>query len=181
MLGELFWASLLIIFGFSMLLGALFGINIPVFRIFSGIFLVYLGIQLIANWPARKERVTQPIYFGKRSIVIEPTMLQTERPLRYAVLFGIGHIDLSKIGEIATEIRPVEMEVNTIFGSTKIILDKTIPTRVISSASFGTTTFPDDTEINFGNYTYRIKDDENPQLILRTSTAFGKLDIEARE
>jgi len=181
MLGELFWASLLIIFGFSMLLGALFGINIPVFRIFSGIFLVYLGIQLIANWPAHKERVAQPIYFGRRSIIIEPAMFQTERPPRYAVLFGTAYLDFSKIEEVNPEICPVEMEVNTIFGSTKIILNKNIPTRVISSASFGTTTFPDDTEINFGNYTYRIKDGENAQLILRTSTAFGKLEIATRE
>jgi len=180
MLGELFGASLLIIFGISMLLGAIFGINIPVFRILAGIFLVYLGVQLIANWPARKERSVQHIYFGKRSVSIDSIAIQGEKPIRYAILFGSADIDLSKISETKPEMRPVELEINTIFGSTKIKLTKAIPTKIISSTAFGKTAFPDDTVINFGNYTYHAPDNEKPHLILRTSTAFGKLEIEEK-
>jgi len=176
MLGELFWASLLIIFGVSMLLGTLFGINIPVFRILVGIFLIYLGIQLIANWPS-KERATQSIYFGKQIIAFDANGLQSGKPIRYAILFGSADIDLSHITEIKHEMRPAEIEVNTVFGNTDITINKEIPTKIISRTSFGQTEFPDETSITFGNYTYQTQEKEKPHLILHTSTAFGKLAI----
>ena len=177
MLGELFWASLLIIFGISMLLGTLFGITIPVFRIFIGFFLVYLGIQMIANWPARKEQVKESIYFGKRSLIVEAATIQGEKPVRYTVMFGTADIDLSHIEAINQEHRPVKLEIKTLFGNTQLKINKDIPTKIISSTSFGQTEFPNDTNITFGSYTYRTYEEGKPHLVIRTSTAFGKLEI----
>jgi len=178
MLGELFWASLLIILGFSTLFGALFGINIPIFRIFLGIFLLYLGIQLIGNWPSCKKKSRQSVYFGKQSITVTPETISTIKNRQYSVLFGNTNIDFSKIDTIDPDIKPVEIKINTGFGKTTVILNKKLSTLVISSASFGAATFPDNTEINFGSYTYRTQNDKNPDLILKTNTAFGKLEIE---
>lgn len=177
MLGVFFWASLLIIFGILVLLGAS---NIPIFRIFVGIFLIYLGIQLTVNWPPSKERAVQSIYFGKRTVTIDANTLQQGKTVGYDVLFGAAAIDISTIGAIKEELRPVEVEINTIFGSTEIKLNKEIPIKIISSTAFGKTEFPDDTDINFGNYTYRTQEDKKPHLILRTSTAFSKLEIETK-
>ncbi|TET06110.1 hypothetical protein E3J79_03085 [Candidatus Dependentiae bacterium] len=106
--------------------------------------------------------------------------LQQGKTVGYNVLFGAADIDLSTIEAIKEELRPVEVEINTIFGSTEIKLNKEIPIKIISSTAFGKTEFPDDTDINFGNYTYHTQEDKKPHLILRTSTAFSKLEIETK-
>jgi hypothetical protein len=175
MLGGFFWASLLILLGILMLFGSL-----PIFRIFVGILLIYLGIQLITNWSVSKEQAVQSIYFGKRTVSLDTNTLQQGEAVRYAVLFGAAEIDISTVEAIKEDLRPIEVEINTIFGSTEIKLNKEIPIKIISSTAFGKTEFPDDTDINFGSYTYRTQEDKKPHLILRTSTAFSKLEIETK-
>jgi len=174
MLSELFLASLFILFGISMLLSTLFGINIPLFRILAAVFLVYIGITKIVNWPASKEHT---IYFGKKTMVVDKARLKKGDLNEFAVIFAASEIDLSKIGQISPEEAPLEIKVNTIFGNTDIKLNEDLTTKIIGETAFGKTEYPDDTKINFGKYTMQTKEAEKADLILQTSTSFGKLDI----
>jgi len=174
MLSELFLASLFILFGLSMLLSTLFGINIPLFRIVAAVFLVYIGITKIVNWPASKEHT---IYFGKKTMVVDKARLKKKKPNEFAVIFATSEIDLSKIEHISPDESPIEIKINTIFGNTDIKLNDELTTKIIGETAFGKTEYPDGTNINFGKYSMQTKEAEKADIILQTSTSFGKLDI----
>ena len=44
-----FWGSVIILFGVSIILNAVFGISIPVFRVVLALILIYFGIKILAG------------------------------------------------------------------------------------------------------------------------------------
>ena len=189
MVGGVIWGTVFLVIGISILVSVLFGINIPIFRILAGLAIIYLGILFITGMShesvcehfCRKcngKTAGQHVFIGKGKIAIDPKQFESEKLHDYSTVFGTSHIDLSDLEQVDEALRPLEIEVNTIFGGSKVTLNPKLPVKIISSSAFGKTEFPDDSSVNFGSYTYKSYSEEKPHLIIRTNTVFGKLEIE---
>ena len=161
----LIWGILLIAFGASIIIKALFGISIPIIRPLIGIFLIYIGTVIITNmYPSQSTR-NQSILFSKASF-----KEQTRVGEKYTVLCGEGTIDLS---DLAIPTEPTHLEIETIFGANTIILNRDIPTKIMVNAAFSHAQLPDETIISFGNYTYRNIATASPLLVIHLKVVFG--------
>jgi len=86
-----FWGTMLILLGISIILKVMFNISIPFFRLFFAFFFVYLGLQiLIGKPPQAGDRRT--VVFGERTVRAD------ERDAEYHAVFGRGLFDLSGAG-----------------------------------------------------------------------------------
>jgi hypothetical protein len=168
----LFWGIVLCLLGVAMILKVAFNLDIPVFRIVLAGVLIVLGIRLLLGTSVRSGAIRNTIAFSEGEV----------RPggddKDVTVVFGHGRLDL-------TGIRPEDhkepIEFTTVFGSSTLRLDPSVPTRVTLSSAFGGAKAPDGTQLAFGTYVYRTpgQTDEAPFLDIRATVVFGGLEIEA--
>ncbi len=165
----LFWGSILVLLGLSVILKAVFHINIPVFRIAFGLVIIYMGIRVLTG--GHFGRVSDNTVLFEESRV-EMSAISDE----YNVLFGKGVIDATNRPE-DRKVRKVE--VNTIFGHSTIKISTGVPTIVKVSSAFGGCRLPDGTMVSFGEYTYRNKAAQQSEAvtIIKSSVVFGGSDV----
>ncbi len=169
-MGSLIWGILLVLLGAELIVKGVFGINIPVFRIAFGFFLIYTGISFLTNngTNSGKKKV---ISFGKQTITV------TKPQKKYQITFGEGILDFSSL-EIKER---TKINITISFGSGIIKINPNIPTKVIAESVFGSARFPDDTQISFGKYTYSTGPaDQEPLLEIRAKVTFGSLVIQTQ-
>ena len=167
-----FWGTMLILLGISIILKVVFNISIPFFRLFFAFFFVYLGLQiLIGRPPHAGDRRT--VVFGGRTVRAD------ERNAEYHAVFGRGVFDLSGVDVSSGTVRA---SVNTVFGAGEVLLDPSMPVIVHGSAVFGEASFPDGGSAVFGEHTYRSPsyDPSRPHLSVRVTVVFGGLRIRHR-
>ena len=165
----LFWGFILILLGISVIIKAIFKIDIPLVKIIFALLLIYWGLKLLFGFEF-KSHSSGNIVFSKSKI----SASQTKND--YNIVFGSGDIDLSKIdlsqGNAYTE-------VNIVFGSSNIYIDPTIPTLIKISSAFGEIILPQKT-INFiGDYVYKTENfsEDKPYLYLKLDVVFGSAKI----
>ncbi len=183
----LLFGLLLFLWGLSQIIGTLFHLHIPIFGIIFGLFLLYLGIQVIAGfqyWPKGCcSTDTQDRHYtctGSSHILVDNTILESKRsPLDYNTIMGKSIIDLSQLTPEAIRATGDRLivHVNTVFGKTILQLNKNIPIRVVAKGGFAKVTTPDNNTIVFGTHTFNNHVEEEPIMIIHTSTAFGKTKI----
>ena len=164
---KIFWGCFLVLWGLSLVLEKIIGKNIPIGRFFVAFFLIYFGIYLIAryNKPARVK--IKPDYYAERNYGKSGVVGE------YSVVFGNNIIDLSSIKDPA---KPIE--VNTVFGTTELILaaDKAYQLRL--ETVFGGVYVPNHGEVNFGTNDIQIGDEiSQEKIIIDINTVFGKTNI----
>jgi hypothetical protein len=166
--GALIWGTLLIIVGLSLIFKTIFGFSIPILRIGFALFLVYLGAtMLMAAFGQKKEESS--VLFGQKTI--NGTQETTQD---YNVIFGQALIDLSKI--TVTQDMPITVDIETVFGSTTLKINSSIPTVVKVKAIFANAQLPDDTLISMGKYTYIVgPETTHPHLIINAKVTCGNL------
>ena len=164
-----FWGVLLVLLGILIIVRILFNINIPVFRIFFALLLVYLGIRLlVGGWGCGHGR-NAVCYHAPENAAAGPSD-------RYDIVFGKAVIDLSNI-PLQNEM--VSREVKVVFGSGTIKINPGQPVKVVASSAFGSVHMPDGNIITFGNYVYKSPGykENAPYVLIRASVAFGELSI----
>jgi len=114
-----FWGIILILIGAAIIIRIVFNVNIPVLRIVFAVVLIYLGIRVLIGGPWTGST--------KNSAVFQSSdMAITEDAREYNVIFGSSRIDatakLTKENE--------KIEVNTIFGSSVLVISPDVPTIV---------------------------------------------------
>ncbi len=163
MVNNLFWGVLVLLFGLSMVVKALFGFTFPILKPLIGVLLIYMGIVMIFN-----------LNHGKNVVRFGNAYFQDSFPARkYSVLFGKGTIDLSRMEIPQT---PTHMKINTIFGESNITINKNIPTRIILHSVFADTTLPYDLMKQTGSNIYQLGDAQ-PLLTIEINVVFGKTKI----
>lgn len=191
----LIWGTFLILFGLSIIASVLFGISIPIVRIFLGLLLLYIGVQVISGnskkraWHcgARCHRTSRECNTccGTCNIHVDERALNADSmPLEYSTVFGSARIDLSDLTVELLKKQGVTtvISINTIFGKTELKLNKQVPVRIIGKSAFSKTSFPDNTMITFGTHTYLSHDPaEIPLVLIQANTVFGALEIETNE
>ncbi len=153
-----FWGIVLIIFGLSVILKAIFHIEIPIFKIFIAFIFIYIGIKILIG-----DKIVKPTKSNKDIVFSEGDFSYSNEDYKeYNILFGSGRIDLSKIENLTSN---KTIKINTIFGSGTLYLKKDSPFRLKTSVAFGGINFPDGEAIYFGerkigeknNYTIDIE------------------------
>ncbi|MDA3813241.1 MAG: LiaF-related protein [Candidatus Cloacimonetes bacterium] len=128
----LFWGVMLVLFGISMILRAVFNLDIPIFRIVFALVIIYFGVKLLVGRQAFK---------GDRnfSMFRSSNVTMSESGGEYNVIFGQSNIDLSNI-DISESSQKVE--VNIVFGSGNLLIDPQKPMKISVSTVFADCKLP---------------------------------------
>jgi predicted membrane protein len=166
--GNMFWGIYLIIVGTLYLLRQQLHLQIPVFRVALAVFLIMLGITLLYGQFAIGSE--QDFFFSSGGTT------QVTKDGKYSVVFGDQTLDLTQMDMSKTH----ELEINTIFGSTTVYLDKNRNYRIRGSSAFGSMELPNGSRINFGETSQRTRDDLPETVVIKANVVFGEMKIEVR-
>lgn len=164
-----------ILMGISVLIKLVFNVDIPLFKIAFAGFLIYLGIKVLVggNFHIFNEHQDEEtVVFGEK----KATNLKSNK--EYNVIFGSGVFDLSHYE--FPDSTDVHVKLNTIFGGSKLILNKNIPVQISASSVFGGAIMPDGNSAAFGSVHYKSGGDtlvSSPTLYIETNTIFGGLKV----
>ena len=159
---------ILILVGLSALLRS-YNIDIPFGRIIIGILIMYVGIVILFGGGLfnTDENI---IMFGDSDIRVTD-IVEDE----YNIIFGSGVIDLR---DVNLEDLNREIEINTIFGSSEVLLDSTKAIRIKGSSVFGQLKLPNGNSVSFGDLNYNnITNQEDKVIYLKSSVVFGESKI----
>ncbi len=169
------WGIGFIILGLLILLNALFGFNVPIFRILLALLLLYAGVSLLINPPSSRVYATYTSMPSQQVVFSKRYFGNQKMADSYQITFGQGIIDL-RTQEITD---PSTIDVSVSFGSGRLKLNPSVPTMVTAQASFGKVEFPDKSSISFGNHIYKnYNGDGEPVLKVQAQVSFGNLEIE---
>lgn len=179
---SMFWGIAIIVVGLCVLLGAVFGINIPIFKILFGLLLVYLGIKVILgafswdfNFQAEKRSTDHEAVFSKSQFQYP----NSKEAKEYVTVFGSSQLDLRGVQDLAS----VDLETVTVFGESEILIKKGTPLRVESNTVFGKSELPGRNISAFGQFQYMTPGlkDSDPALNVKVTAVFGSVKVIEQE
>lgn len=165
---------ILILLGVSALIKVLFDIDIPLLKIaFAGLF-IYLGIRILTgnSFSFSREKLDENlVIFGERTIT------SFEDGKEYNTIFGSAIYDFNYI--LPDSGTHTQIKVNTIFGSSKIRLNRNLKVKVKSNTIFGGTALPNGDQAAFGSSEYNdfTSADSSATLTIESNTIFGGLKV----
>ena len=124
----------LIAFGLSIIINIIFGINIPIFKIFFAAFLIYLGVKMLM--PSSCSSFCYFSSCGESSQKTEPVL---DDKNTYSVCFSSSVIDLS---HLTTHTAPETITINTQCAHVVVLLPKGLPVRVKADVRCGAVNLP---------------------------------------
>lgn len=158
---EIFWGSILIIFGLSVLIKAIFGIDLPLIRIIFGGLLIYLGFSMITSWNKYPHcaKNTRTIWFS--NISSTPDVIKSE----YRVSFSSIRIDLRSV---PLDQLPSKILIDAHCSSVVLITNSNVPTIINIDARFASTKLPNNDTVAVGNTVY-MTHEQNVKPVLEIS------------
>lgn len=172
---RLFWGSIVILIGLSIILNTIFKINIPLFRIVFALLIIYFGVNmLMGSFKSHRHRESGKAsdVFSSSSIKADPSSLNSE----YNVVFGNQVVDLTAITDGADK----TVQLNTVFGSQTVYVNEQTKLRIKASSVFAKVRLPDDHDVNFGDYTYNQEPADTLSagiLFIEANAVFGEIKI----
>lgn len=131
---QLFWGLFLLFMGASLILNILFGISVPVFKIFLAIMLIYIGIQMLM--PSKSSSFCWSWYSNTSPCSFEKCSFDGDT---YELRFGKSTVDLNSLKGL---IEPKMVSVKAQFSEATIILPAHVPVHVKADLSFGSVHLP---------------------------------------
>jgi hypothetical protein len=163
----------IILFGLGIIINVVFHVNIPVFKIIVGLFLIYIGLKIIVgdSLPSFHHRHSGDAVFSDRTYHGLPGDSN-----EYNAVFGKAMVDLRGV-ELKEKI--TRIKVAAVFGGAEVILDKNMPVRIKAEAVFGGVNLPENVAGGFGSASYQSQNlDENKNyLLIEASSVFGGIQI----
>jgi predicted membrane protein len=176
------WAILFIAIGVILLLQSVFKIDLPILKILFGIFLIYMGVKVIAGSFGHKIS-----YFKVNKITTETESIFSENTLKsknndgqvnrkFSTVFGSSKLDLSSLTD---EELGNEIKIDNAFGKTIIQTNAAIPIKATVETGFAKVTIRGQSTSQFGETVIQTPDysSEKPALILQIDAAFGEVII----
>ena len=166
-----FWGVVLVIWGLSVILNAVFHLNIPVFRIILGLVIIYVGLRMLLGWsfsPGRNSAAMTSVTFNG-----------TEPGKDYSVAFGSAVVDLTKV---ELDKPDTTATVNVSFGNATIKVDPKACVRVEATSAFGAAVMPDGNSSAFGDTVWEShpRKANEKRLIVKAHVVFGRLEVEGK-
>ncbi|MDP8204845.1 MAG: LiaF-related protein [Candidatus Tenebribacter mawsonii] len=165
----LFWGVMLVLFGASMILRAVFNLDIPVFRIVFALVIIYFGVKLLVGRQAFKGD-------GNFSMFRSSDVTMSEKGGEYNVIFGQSNIDLSNI-DLSESSKKVNVDV--VFGSGNLLIDPQVPMKLNISTIFADCKLPHRNINFFGDSNYKTPAyvEGDNYLLLNIDVVFGNVVI----
>lgn len=165
----IFFGTLLVLWGLSLIIEAIFGISLPILRIGFACILIYAGLMLIKGmYEAQQQKA---IFFSQETVKAD----RHNNQQYYKIAFGQGTIDLSQLDTSAEQIR---IQVYTLFGKAILQLDPQVPTLVNATSVMSSVSFPDKTIVSLGNYRYQSGAvDQKPKVVVDATAVFSALEV----
>lgn len=135
---SLFWGLFLLLMGASIITNIIFGISIPVFKLFLAGFLIYLGVKVLMPSSCTSSSRWTCFHGCKNSCAME----QHIHGDRYTIRFGTSTVDLNSLRELT---EPKTVYVDTQFANVTVLLPANMPVRVKADLSFGSVQLPGNT------------------------------------
>jgi hypothetical protein len=165
---QVCWGFFLVLLGISIIVNVVFGINVPVFKLFFAGFLIYLGVrvlmpssQLSWHWSCYKCN-NESCEFQESSC---------DRDL-YEVRFSESAVDLRLLNGL-TEPKTIRIVVR--FAHAKVILPTNVPVRVKADVSFGAVNLPG--KSSHSEYV-NLYGASEPVLTVLIESSFSSVDVE---
>ena len=171
--GSLFWGIVLIIIGLSLIVKVLFHIEFPIMKVLFSFFFIFLGVKiLMGNWGTHIfHSGANDIVFGESKFVHENIV-----PKEQNIIFGSGSIDFRKLN---LGLLPTEIQINSVFGGSEIILKKDFPVKIKVDAAFAGVSLPNGNNTVFGSAFYQSStfDETKPYLSIKVNAVFSGIKI----
>jgi len=165
---------LIMLWGLGIIINVIFHVNIPIFKILFGLFLIYIGLKILFGNSFSCPRV----YWHSGDAVFSHKTYQGlhGESNEYNAIFGKAMVDLRGV-ELKEKI--TRIKVSAVFGNAEVILDKNIPVRIKVDTVLGDVKLPQNIAGAFGSAYYQSQDfDENKNYILiDASSVLGGIDI----
>lgn len=172
---ALFWGLFLILIGLALIVKFVFNLDIPVFRIAVALFLIMIGIRLLI----RDGRI---FWFrqDENDILFRDTVIKGKelREKEYNVIFGRSVFDLR---DIDTTDLPKNLHINTVFGSTRVMINKDIPLIITGDAVFAGARLSSGNSTVFGEMSFKsssFKPDKD-YLQVKADVIFGAFELKS--
>ncbi|MEJ5265443.1 MAG: hypothetical protein WHT29_09025 [Bacteroidales bacterium] len=166
-----FWGILLIIIGLSLIIKVVFNVDFPIFKILIAFFFIYLGLKILFGHSFRtynSSNSEHTVIFGER------VFLKPEPGKEYNVIFGKAVFDWQHFRPDSLDNQRIDVKVNTVFGSSEMLLPRDMQVRIDASAAFGEARMPNGNTASFGNTSYFVDSaTANGQLNVRADVVFG--------
>jgi predicted membrane protein len=177
----LFWGIILILLGISVIINIVFHIHIPFFRIVIALILIYMGIRVLIGDHWRSARWSS----SKTGSVamFSDTVCNRISGEEYSVVFGRSTFDAETI--FSGDSSKSSCKINTVFGSSVLIVPTSMPCVVRITAAFGSVRLPDGSIVSFGQTIYnndasRTNPEGSAIKTIELNVVFGGSEIEER-
>jgi predicted membrane protein len=170
---KLFWGIVIILIGFSMILNHVFKVDIPFFKVIIALVIIYFGVSMLMG--SFGVKVSKQ---GEHTSVFTTQRIKSElidRDEEFNCVFGNMEIDLRH-----AEIRgnEHELEINSVFGSTKVFLPEGVRFRLKSSAFLGNVKTPTGNQSSIGESKTSLGDETAEKTIwIEANAVFGNIVI----
>lgn len=175
MFGGIFWGTLVTILGISIIIEALFGISIPVFKMLVGCWLIYWGLTVILGKDCFRSKCKSGVSSGFSQC--DYVSDKNKNFMAYKVLFAQRIIDLRNL-DLSDEL--VVVKIDSVFSNTIVKINPEVKTKIKVSSAFSSLELPDKTQVYFGSYTYKTENlkDSKPELKIKINSVFGRVIVE---
>jgi predicted membrane protein len=172
---KIFWGGLIVLFGLSIIINAVFKINFPFFKVFISLVIIYIGFKMLFGgfgFKMNQSGEENSTVFGSSKIQVE----KIEGDLEYNSVFGSQVIDFRKVNQVVTE---SEIEISAVFGSIKVFLPENVTIKMKASSAFGSVRSPNGEVISFGEAKKTIATGEvsDKTIYLEVNAVFGSVDL----
>ena len=156
---KLFWGAIVVLAGLVIIANAVFNINIPIFRVFFALLLIYWGVKMLLDIRPRQSGNDAAVAVFSESNYEGKSLDKRE----FSAVFGSQTVDLRHI-EFPSD---AKIEVNAVFGSSTLLLPPEVTVQVEQNAVFGSVDDKRRNPINDGNKVLRLE----------ANAVFGSIDI----
>jgi len=171
MSSSVFWGIILILIGLSLILKVAFNVDFPFFKFLFALFLIYLGIRIFVG---KDFRLFSDANDEHTVIFSQRTITSIENGKEYNVIFGNGIFDLRNFQCSPDEKMTVKL--NTVFGSSEVLINDSIPTEIEAHTVFAGCKMPDGNTTAFGEAKYINAGYSSSTLLkIESNTVFGGL------
>ncbi|HAW52613.1 MAG TPA: hypothetical protein DCX54_09855 [Flavobacteriales bacterium] len=172
---KIFWGGLIVLFGLSIIINAVFKINFPFFKVFISLVIIYIGFKMLFGgfgFKMNNDGEENSTVFGSTRIQVE----RIEGNLEYNSVFGSQVLDFRKVTGIADE---AEIEISAVFGGIKVYLPENVTIKMKASSAFGSVKSPNGEAISFGEARKTISKGSDPgkTVYLEVNAVFGSVEL----
>ena len=170
---NLIGGIVLILLGISLLLKAVFGIDIPLLRFAMAGLLIYAGVSLLSGSKKPCSGADKKnIFFSEQTVVVNGT-----QPSCFTVCFGKATIDCTDMTPSPNS--PLIASVTC--GAATIKIDKNMPIKIVINTCLASVDLPTNDTVAVGTYTYFSHDQLiKPLLTIEATVVMGSLKVEPK-